>query len=80
MSKDQNERRFDRVSGRFACSIRQGDELHRAFATNLSAGGLFLQTRTEFEPASKLILELDWENGGTLTLTGTVARVQAPHR
>ena len=80
MSKDQNERRFDRVSGRFSCSLRHGDEQHRGFATNLSAGGLFLQTRAKFEPGSKLVLELDWRDGGKLTLTGSVARIQTPHR
>ena len=80
MSKMQNERRFDRIGARFACALRSGDEEHRAFATNLSAGGLFLQTRAKFAAGDKLTLELDLPDGRKLTLTGSVARVQTPHR
>ena len=72
-------RRFDRYKGRLACVCREGEKAHRAFVTNLAAGGLFLQTRARLQPGSQLVLEIERDDKPPLQLTGTVARKQTSH-
>lgn len=73
-------RRFDRIRGRIPCTIRSGDEEHRGFATDLSASGLFLQSRTKFEAGQKLTVELEHDGASPIVLTATVARTRVSHR
>ena len=79
MASERNQRRFDRFRGRLSCSFQAGETTRQAFATNLSAGGLFLQTRTKLEPGTHLIVNLDREGEQPTVLTGTVARVRRAH-
>ena len=79
MGRESEMRRFDRFKGRLPCLFREGGKTHRAFATNLAAGGLFLQTRAKLEPGTRLLLEIERDDQPPLLLTGTIARMQASH-
>jgi Tfp pilus assembly protein PilZ len=80
MGNEANRRHLERFKGRISCSFKDGDTVQRGFATNVSAGGLFLQSRAEMEPGTKLVLTLDREDGQPLVLTGKVARMRRSHR
>ena len=53
---------------------------HRGFVTNLSASGLYLQTRAKLESGTKLMIEVEANVDSQIVLTGTVARMRRSHR
>ncbi|MBW2271956.1 MAG: PilZ domain-containing protein [Deltaproteobacteria bacterium] len=80
MASDEQRRRFERYRSRLSCSFRDGDTTYQAFATDLSAGGLFLQTRAAIKPGTKLVINIERDSDPPLVLTGTVARMRKSHR
>jgi Tfp pilus assembly protein PilZ len=76
-----NDRRFERHRARIACRIKVGTEEQRGFVTDISAGGLFLETRRALDADTKLVLTLDLsDDSAPLVLMGHVARARRSHR
>lgn len=73
-------RRFPRHAFRIPCTFRVGGDEGRGFVTDVSAGGLFLQTVTRVEPGLEVLLTLELHEGPPLQLHGVVARTRVGHR
>jgi hypothetical protein len=76
---NDTERKFERFKGSLPCSFRDGGSTHRGFVTNLSEGGLYLQTEAEVEAGTKLVIDVEFEPGNPFVLTGTVIQTQGSH-
>jgi uncharacterized protein (TIGR02266 family) len=70
------ERKFERFKGSLPCSFLDAGSTHRGFVTNLSEGGLYLQTEAEVEAGTKLVIDVEFEPGNPFVLTGTVVQTQ----
>jgi len=79
MASGREQRRFERFKDRVSCTFKLGETIHRGFATDLSAGGLFLQTRSKPDPDTKLVVNLDREGETPLAVTGAVIRLRRSH-
>jgi hypothetical protein len=79
MARNSEQRRFERYRGRLPCSFRDNGATHRAFATNFSPSGLLLQTRAKIPPGTKLVLDLERDDGPPVVVTGKVARMLSSH-
>ncbi|MEM7408758.1 MAG: PilZ domain-containing protein [Myxococcota bacterium] len=76
-----DERRFERERIRIPGSVHCGGETLRGFVSNLSATGLFLETRSPAPPAGQDVrVELVRSENETFEILGRVARVVGGHR
>ena len=82
-SKDlHNRRRFDRYRVRIPCRIVAEGEEHWGIVTNVSADGVFLDSRAELASGVKVVLTLESSkatSNESLVLTGHVARKRRSH-
>lgn len=73
-------RRFPRQGLRIPCGFRSGGEEGRGFVTDVSAGGLFLQTMARLEPGREVHLSLHPPDAPAIEVLGIVARSRVGHR
>jgi hypothetical protein len=79
MPPTENGRTFDRFRQRVSCVIRDGVSKHQGFVTDMSASGVFLQTRGRLSTGKQVVVDLDFD-GQTMTLTGEITRVRQSNR
>jgi Tfp pilus assembly protein PilZ len=73
-------RQYNRHSRRIVCLFQLADGKQRAFISNISARGFFIQTRSRPEPGEEIMVTIEGENGDIMFLTGSVARTRRTHR
>ena len=76
----ENRRRFERHRHRVPCRLTQGGEASRGFVVDVSAGGLFVETKARYDPDTPVCLRIDPENRDPFEVMTRVRRKLDKHR
>ncbi len=77
---EPEQRKFRRETHRVPCELRFGGTDHRGFVLDISAGGLFVQTKATAPDGTEVQLVLRSPDRDPIHLTATVARTKTSHR
>ena len=77
---EPDKRKFRREAHRVPCELRIGGRDHRGFVLDISARGLFVQTKATAPDGTEVQLVLRGPDRDPIHLTATVARIKASHR
>lgn len=79
-AEHEKSRQYDRHPRRIACSFEMAGGTQRAFITNISARGFFVETRSRLAPGEEIVVTIDFEWDSPIVVTGAIARTRRPPR